>query len=151
MYLVIPTPIGTVDLKTQRVHFSVQRYTSLDSATRVCNGCIPFETEVLNIGGENGPIDLEIGTFTAPATGTYHFEFSAMGEQNLSFNFYNEKNSTEKFAAPYSVPSGPVSFTASLRLKEGEKMILQLENGGFSAGNGGPGILYTGWLVEEEL
>ncbi len=83
-------------------------------------------------------------------TGTYHFEFSAIGDNNLHLNFH-KKDSNEKVAAPYVVPSGLVSFTASLRLGKGEQMILQIEKGGFSPGNGGPCILYTGWLVEEEL
>lgn len=84
-------------------------------------------------------------------TGTYHFEFSAIGDANLHLKFYNENNPTEKVAAPYSPASGTVSFTASLHLEKDEKMILQMESGGFSAGDDGPGILYTGWLLEEEL
>ncbi len=140
--------IGNVDVRTQNVHFNVQRDDFLDFAsTSSCNGCITFEREVLNIGGG---IDKNTGYFSAPVTGTYHFEFSAMGENRLHFYFY-KKDSTEKVAAPYADAAGPVSFTASLQLEEGEQMILQMESGSFSSGIGGPSILYTGWLVEQEL
>jgi len=84
-------------------------------------------------------------------TGTYHFEFTAMGENNLRFLFYKE-DSTRIAAAPSVLPAGNVAFTASLRLEKDEQMIFAMKEGSFSSGNdGGPSILYTGWLVEEEL
>lgn len=139
-----------MDLKTQRVHFNVQRDSSLDSSTSIstCGGCIPFEIEVQNIGGA---IDIDTGFFTAPVTGTYQFQFSAMGENNLQFRFYKSGLNSQMVAAPYVIGSAPVSFTASLRLEQGEQMIFEMVKGAFSTGIGGPSILYSGWLVEEEL
>lgn len=138
-----------MDLKTQSVHFNVQRDSLLNfSPSNTCGGCIPV-IALLNLGEA---IDLKTGSFTAPVTGTYQFQFSAMGEQNLQFLFYKNGKTAQLVAAPYVIGSGPVSFTASLRLEQGELMVFEMVRGCFSPGNGdGPSILYSGWIVEEEL
>jgi len=141
------TFVGNLDLKTQNVQFNVQRSAALEYIGS-CNGCIPFEEEVLNIAEA---LDSETGSFTAPVTGTYHFEFSGIGEQNLQFYYYKNSLIDQVVAAPYVITSGSISFTASLRLEKGEKMIFQIVSGAFSSGIDGPSILYSGWLLEEEL
>jgi len=119
-----------------------------------CNGCIPFQNELLNIGGA---IDLGTGYFTAPVTGTYHFEFYGIGEEALYFYYYRTGGGSY-IAAPYIARqgvttgyTGTVGFTASLRLQKGEQMRFQMEANRFSSGIEGPVHFYTGWLVEEEL
>ncbi len=74
-----------------------------------------------------------------------------MGEDSLKFNFY-KNDLSQIIAAPYARTSGPVSFTVSLRLEKGDQMIFQMTTGRFSSGiDGHPGVLYSGWLEEEEL
>jgi hypothetical protein len=68
--------IGLVDVKTETVHFSVQRNSSYSTVGSV----IPWQLlERLNLGNA---MDLEAGVLTAPRDGVYHFDFSAIKYYN---------------------------------------------------------------------
>lgn len=66
------TWIGTIDVKTKQVQFSVKRNTHFNSTN---GSIIPFQNEILNIGNA---MNLSTGIFTAPVNGTYYFAFSAL-------------------------------------------------------------------------
>ncbi len=71
---VVQNRIGLVNVKSELIHFYVQRETSFQRTGE--DEPIPFEIDVVNDGNA---MDLTTGIFTAPKTGTYFFDFSAVG------------------------------------------------------------------------
>ena len=69
--IVSETLFGSVDVKSKSVYFYVQR----TSEFSLSNVVLPFELEVVNVGGA---MNISEGVFSAPVSGIYHFEFSAL-------------------------------------------------------------------------
>ena len=141
-----------MDVKTKSVHFYVQKRSSFNRAYSV----IPFEHARLNIGDS---FDLASGTFTAPVSGIYHFDFYAQKDiDSPQLSIFLQVNG-ESVARTY-VGSGPTRtyepafLTASLRLRVNDKVILLnaysilVENPDLSLS---PLNSFAGWLVEEEF
>lgn len=78
MLTVTDTTIGNMGIKTESVHFYVQRNTTFRQEQTI----IPFEMDRLN---EGMAMNLESGIFTAPVPGIYHFEFSAQKDGSHTF------------------------------------------------------------------
>ena len=141
--------LGNVDLKTNNVHFYVQR----NSSFNLTDAVIPFQFARLN---EGGAFDLPSGLFTAPVKGIYHFDFSAVKSLSdylhisLQVNGANVGRVVTYTSATES--NNVVSLSASLRLAAGDRVnVFNDYNGSLT---GGPFDLFTnfsGWLVEEDL
>jgi len=115
------------------------------------NVVLPFDVEVLNIGGA---MNTAAGVFTAPVNGIYHFEFSALKEaSNENFVFVMLQVNGVGIAGSYGSPGffnfGISGINAYLRLKAGDQVSLFKTLGILN-----DGIRYThftGWLVEEDI
>ena len=70
----LESKIGFVDVKSEPVQFYVQRETNFKRPA--ADGAMPFEIEIVNNGAA---MKLTTGIFTAPKSGTYFFDFSAVG------------------------------------------------------------------------
>jgi len=127
----------------------VQKSSYFDTAA-----VIPFEFAQLN---EGNAFELASGTFTAPVSGIYHFQFSGVKKGiATSLNIYLQLNGNHvgmAIASPGKTGSfDTASLSASLRLKSGDKVRLYNVPGS---------VLhdyldehwthFSGWLVEEDL
>lgn len=146
IFVVSETLYGNVDVKSKPVHFYVQRLSNFN----LTDVTLPFEQEILNIGGA---MNTASGVFTAPVDGIYRFEFSGMKWDTATYVFVSLQVNGVRVADTYAtgLPNHLAlsGINASLRLKTGDQVRL------FK----GPGILrddsrftqFTGWLVEEDL
>jgi len=139
--------IGNVELKTKSVHFYVQRTTTDEKP-----GMIPFQKEVLNLGGA---MDLTTGLFTAPVNGVYHFEFAALKDYSTSSESYvhlvvNGKEFATSYAKDGTFFIGHSGISASLLLKAGDKVGMEKPSGGFADWHHRY-THFTGWLVEQQI
>jgi len=140
--------IGQVDVKTNTIHFYVQKDSSFGFGGQ--SGVIPFELARLNVGNA---FNLALGTFTAPVPGIYHFHFSAVKSDSLTYlDIWLQVNGANvgiAWAAQYATYD-VVSLSASFRLGKGDRV--NLYNGyGLLYDNIAHCSHFTGWLVEEEL
>lgn len=140
--------VGTVDVKTKRVHFYVQRNTSFSAV-----GKIPFDYAQLNEG--NG-FNLASGYFIAPVSGNHHFQFSAVKSNAATslmiFLFVNHHIVGVTWTSQSTTGSlEVVSLTASLRLVAGDKVSLYKHSGDALFDYSYHTTHFTGWLVEEDL
>ena len=112
---------------------------------------IPFDLARLN---EGDAFHLNSGIFTVPVPGIYHFQFSAVKDESAPYlNILLKVNETTLGATWTEQTATGIknvaSFSASLRLKAGDKV---------STINGGSGAIFdddkhythfSGWLVEQ--
>jgi len=140
---------GNVDVKIRSVHFSVQRV----NAFGLNNAVIPFEVEVLNVGGV---MNTASGTFTVPVDGIYHFEFSGMKESDpTSLNVSLQANGvdvgssyTTDLPNIFSLPG----INVSLRLKVGDAVRLFKTTGTLNDFTGNNrNSHFSGWLEEGDV
>lgn len=144
--LVSQQVVGTVDVKTNIVHFYVQRNSSFLNRRQV----IPFDEAPLN---EGNAFNLAKGIFTVPVPGIYNFQLSAVKTDSeprldilLQVNGNNVGDTwTDQTGAG---TSDVVSLSASLRLKAGDTLMLNL---GGLRDSGWHYTHFSGWLVEEDL
>lgn len=143
------TPIGKVDLKTKSVHFFVQRKTSFQM-----DGVIPFRVERLNLGEA---MNLTSGVFTVPLNGTYHFQFSGIKKWSSEEMYIGLQVNGKGVGTGLSndgqskLAYSPVSLTASLRLKAGDRVNLLKSKGELYDAPTAFYSHFTGWLVEEDM
>lgn len=161
------TRIGYLDIKTDPVHFYVQR-----EAPHAALGVpIPFTVERLNDGNH---MKGQLGHFEAPVNGTYHFDFTgvkSLGVLPLHICLIHKSakgNNEQRLGddegtrignavagegkKPMAMGLRSLSLHATLHLEKGDKILLR---------HTGPDQLYevsdeymthfTGWLLEEEL
>ncbi len=149
LFKVSETLFGSVDVKSQSVHFYVQKNKDFSpNSTSV----IPFDIERLNVGGA---MNLASGVFTAPVDGIYHFEFSGLKDTDASTYLYIELEvNGANIGASYAqyianIRNGLSSINASLRLKTGD--LVRLQSIGTLDDDDAHYTHFTGWLVEEDL
>ena len=141
--------IGNVDIKTKSVHFYVQKSYNFPLE----NAVIPFELERLN---EGEAMNLTSGIFTAPVPGIYHFEFSGVkARSSTMLDIYLQVNGQNiGHACTVEVimrDEEASSLSASLRLKEGDKVNLYNHYNSALYDDQYHRTHFTGWLVEEDL
>ena len=102
-------------------------------------------------------MNLVSGIFTAPVTGTYHFQFTGVKDSssfyldiflqvngfNVGFAYTDDPSHTKSASV--------ISLTASLRLKVNDKVNLYKRNVGILFDSKVHHTHFTGWLVDEEL
>ncbi len=131
------------------VHFSVQRI----NAFGLNNAVIPFEVEVLNVGGA---MDTASGTFTAPVGGIYHFEFSGMkGSDPTALNIALQVNGVD-VGSTYATDLANVfalsGINISLKLQIGDTVRLFKTTGTLNDFTGNNrNSHFSGWLEEEDV
>lgn len=145
--------LGNVDVKTENVHFYVQRKSPFNTS----NAVIPFESEILNLG--NG-MDRTTGVFTVPLAGTYYFQFSGITNKNLEILLQVNGQNIALSAIDLSFTNGAsfytgVTLTASLQLKANDRVNLYNNGDGELYQPDGvmdvPNTHFTGWLVDEDF
>ena len=153
LFAVSQKVIGNIDIKTESIHFYVQRNTSFSTT----NAVLPFELSRLN---EGRAMDLVSGIFTAPVPGIYHFQLSAV--KATAKNVLSIALQVNGVAVGVAFTQQPdkdynnaVSLSASLRLNASDKVNLYTQNGQITdVANpliGDHKTHFTGWLVEEDL
>ena len=143
--------MGNVDLKTNSIHFQVQRSSEFTGT----NATITFEMEKFNIGGA---MDIATGVFTAPVGGIYHFAFSAMTIDYLQIilrvnDFENAAATSVSASTTNSSPFGlSVSLSSYLYLNGTDTVSVFIFGTGTLSKEiieNAPNTIFGGWLVEE--
>jgi len=115
---------------------------------------MPFKFAKLN---EGNAFELASGTFTAPVSGIYHFQFSGVKESvYTSLAVYLQLNGSHVGLANASPGKrgsyDTASLSASLRLKTGDEVRLFNAPGSVLHDHVGEHWThFSGWLVEEDL
>lgn len=148
------TLIGFADVKTWPTYFFVQKNRDFNKPDTP----IPFETERLNIGGA---MNLTSGIFTAPRNGNYFFSLSgiAMMQSPSNARFHlslllNGQNIGHAVSDTFGTQYETYSLVATLPLKAGDKIWLQLPTGNANAFLHDVNNHYThftGWLLQEDI
>ncbi|XP_046646355.1 uncharacterized protein LOC124336550 [Daphnia pulicaria] len=151
--------IGFVDVKSQPVHFYVQRNDSFFTQ----NTPIPFEFAWVN---EGNAMDLTTGEFTAPRPGIYFFSFTGVAYISSSSYAYfysylylngNLIGSSRVYEGSTPVNQwNPLTLQSTLNLKKGDQVWVQI-----AYSNGSTNIAlfddsnhythFTGFMLEEEI
>ena len=148
-------PIGSIDIQSfsDGVYFNVKKKSSFAKLNKI----IPFEAQVLNIGGA---MDLNAGTFTAPVNGVYHFDFKAVAHGgNLEPPStvcvrlrLNGKEVAQAYASTSDVEQDKYAFTLALhsilKLEKGDVIQLVLIKGAIYD-DGGGNTQFIGFLLRE--
>jgi len=145
------TLYGSVDVKTESVHFSVQRNADLS----LNNVVIPFNIVRLNVGEAMNPAT---GVFIAPVDGVYHFEFFGLSKpiDPPASMYISLKVNGMEISSSYALDNSNISrsisgISASLRLKTGDQVTLFKTTGILLDNSSQHYTHFTGWLVEEDL
>ena len=136
-----------MDVKTNSVYFYVQR-TSEFSLNDVV---LPFELEVINVGGA---MNIAEGVFSAPVSGIYHFEFSALKSPTDELAYVVLQVHGLNIGGSYA-PDLPnflalSSINAYLRLNAGDRVTLY-KTSGTLRDSVNRYTHFSGQLVEEEI
>ena len=141
--------VGHVDIKTESVHFYVQRNTTFNQEKAV----ITFDLDRLN---EGEAMDLESGLFTAPVPGVYHFEFCAQKDDSHPYAMVVFQVNGETIGAAetshYDTSNTLLSLclTSTVRLKANDTVNVMNWNSAIYDDDNHH-THFTGWLIEEEL
>ena len=134
--------------------FPVNFYVQKTSNFSVANTPVPFEVEILNIGGA---MNLTSGVFTAPRPGIYHFSLTGLGKHTssgyldvgLSLNggLVGRAHANSDIAGYRTF-----SLQSTLRLKTGDRIWASIIS--FSStvwhDNSDHYTHFTGWLSQED-
>ncbi len=139
---------GHLEEKKKTVHYYVQKSSNFDT-----DAVVPFEFAQLN---EGNAFELASGTFTAPVSGIYHFQFSGIKDSGAtSLAVYLKVNGNHVGMAVASGQTGhtfTTSLSASLRLKAGDNVRLYNERDSVLHDNVDEHAThFSGWLVEEDM
>ena len=100
-------------------------------------------------------MNIHSGVFTAPRSGTYHFSFAFMNdEQAKAITLYIRKNGVTIGAAHTDALSKTIlqsSLAATLKLKSGDTVDLFQTGEGNLYDDASHYTHFTGWLIEEDL
>ncbi len=99
-------------------------------------------------------MNVKSGIFTAPVSGVYHFEFTGTKDKSdKQLDILLEVNGIhvgEAHSSGALKSTSNLYMTASLRLKEGDRVNLY-KSGGILYDSTAHYTHFTGWLVEEDL
>ena len=149
--------IGYVDVKSSPVYFYVNRNSGISFNT--INTPIPFEKELLNVGGA---MDLKSGKFTTPQDGIYAFSFAGFAGFPASSSAVYLKvrlllNGTT-MAKGQSDEGGTAgefeqfSFQSTLNLKAGDQIWLEIYSMSTGAYLWGDYFTqFSGYILEENI
>lgn len=128
-------------------------------AFRQLNTPIPFDSELLNVGGA---INKQTGKFTAPVAGRYFFSFAGLvrftgstskqdcGIQLLKNGVEIAKSHTDEISTSWQYDS--LSLQSTLHLNEGDEIWLQMSSIATGAYLHGLGYThFNGFLLEEDI
>lgn len=136
--------IGYVDVKSEPVHFTVQR------KTNSTEGPITFETPALDNEGIH--MDLSTGIFSAPVPGTYVFDFSGLdlvGGNEVVVDLYKNDKVIGSF---YGSNHGALTIPSVLNLSKDDKIKLTVAKDGTLFGDTVKQLThFTGFLLEEDV
>jgi hypothetical protein len=147
--------IGFEDIISSPTYFYVQKTINFNQA----NTPIPFEVEILNVGGA---MNLQTGKFTAPRTGKYFFSLSGTGyfpasSSGLYMDLHLVKNDSRIAKAHSdSVSSASqyetFSLQSTLQLQVGDQIWVDISSISAGAYIRGSGFThFTGWLLQEDI
>ena len=148
--------IGYVDVKSSPVYFYVNRNSGSFNTT---NTPIPFEKELLNVGGA---MDLKSGKFTTPQDGIYAFSFTGFARfpassSTVSLNVWLLLNGT-LMGQGHSDEGGTAgefeqfSFQSTLNLKAGDQIWLEIYSMSTGAYLWGDYFTqFSGYILEENI
>ena len=147
--------IGFEDIISLPTYFYVQKTINFNQA----NTPIPFEVEILNVGGA---MNLQTGKFTAPRTGKYFFSLSGLGyfpaSSSYLYMYLHLVKNGSRIANAHSDTTSPggewetFSLQSTLQLQVGDQIWVEI--GGISAGarlHGDSYTHFTGWLLQEDV
>ena len=146
------TLIGYVDVQSSPVYFYVQLNSNFDTI----NTTIPFDREILNVGGA---MNRTSGIFKAPQNGIYSFSFTGLewfpassSRVVIYVQMYLNGNGMGSGVADEDNTAGQYetySFQSVLNLKAGDQIgieIYQLSTGAYLRAGF---TQYSGYLMEE--
>ena len=147
----LESKIGFVDVKSEPVQFYVQRETNFKRPA--ADGAMPFEIEIVNNGAA---MKLTTGIFTAPKSGTYFFDFSAVGLPDTGvFSVIFYVDGLKKASALIDdVSQFSVSLPSVWHLTTGSQVKLSISTSVgtlYSDNKSGPLTHFTGILIEEDI
>jgi len=142
--------IGHADVKTSSVHFYAQKNSPYSTSLST----IPYQIEKLNVGKA---MDILTGVFTAPVSGTYHFEFHGVKEISPDpLEIFLQVDGSSVGAAVSTNEANfdnlfTLSLSASLQLTAGQRVNMYKGRDGVLKDDDRHSTHFTGFLVEEDL
>jgi len=130
------TLIGTIDIKSTPVYFTVVRET--DSTTL---GTILYEKAILNIGNA---FNMQTGKFIAPKQGVYYFAFTLCTTMNSQAKIMHNAIETATLDSCTNTDRHDATGQATLELKSGDVVYTDL-----TLGNLAYTTHFTGYLLQE--
>ncbi len=149
--------IGYADVKSEPVHFYVQRNSSFSTIGTP----ISFELARVN---EGNAMNLTTGIFTAPRPGIYFFSFAGLARlYSSSFVYFVSRlylngnsigtSTVEENNGPVNQYS-PLTLQSTVNLKKGDQVWVQIGYSGtssFLTDNSNHHTHFTGFMLEEEI
>ena len=148
---------GQVDVKSLPVYFYVQKINDFNTTTTP----IPFDFEVLNVGGA---MNSTSGKFTAPRAGTYFFAFngnayfpaSSYSYFDFHINIYLNGNllvggHANELSSTASEEYETVSLQSTVNLQSGDQVWLQITTANSGSYLYGLPTHFSGFLLQENM
>nr|CAH0107912.1 unnamed protein product [Daphnia galeata] len=151
--------IGYADVKSESVHFYVQRNSSFSTESTP----IPFDLARVN---EGNAMNLTSGKFKAPCAGIYFFSFTGLARYpvvssasrfrfNLNLNGVLIGRGLVKDSSTVDDKLSPISFQSTLNLKKNDQVWIQINHCCNSSyylfDDGNHNTHFTGFMLEEEI